>query len=203
MEQQNYKTLFLKLSVATFGLVGMLSLGIMLAQNILSLTPAINADYTQGNLALKRALNEEFNIIVESDPQTQRTRALLDETFQTEKVKKLFLVRMDMIEKIGKVIRAVARQEAIPTGIKNIIIADLERQLADNERNLYDLQRQLLNLSAEMIWPQSRYKSSRKCSKEIITESCDGVCSDDDSERNAERDVREKSKASLENFSWI
>ena len=203
MEQQNYKTLFLKLSIATLGLVGMLSLGIMLAQNMLSPTPSINADYTQENLALKRVLNEEFNIIVESGPQALRTSAFFGETFQTEKVKKLFLVKMDMIEKIGEAIRAVARQEAIPTGIKNIIIADLERQLADNERNLHDLQRQLLNFSAEMISPQSKYKNGRKCSKEIITETCDGLCSDDGREHDSGRDVREKGKTSLEDFSWI
>lgn len=203
MEQQNYKTLFLKLSIATVSLVVMLFLGVMVAQNILSPTPAINADYTQEDLDLKRALNEEFNIIVESDPQALRTPEFLGETLQTEKVKKLFLVKMDVIEKISEAIGAIARQETIPAGIKNIIIADLERQLADTERNLHDLQRQLLNFSTEMISPQSKYKNSRECSKEIIIETCDGPCSDDDRERNAERDVREKGKTSLEDVSWI
>ncbi|MBL4802027.1 MAG: hypothetical protein JKY45_09035 [Emcibacter sp.] len=214
MEQGNYKTLFLKLSGAAVGLVAMLSLAITLGQNQISVeNSSISSpeNYTQEDLDVRRALNRQFNIVVE--PSIELGMVVVNEAqlnaekLKIEHVKKRLIVKSKMVEQLSYAIEKIVHQVSIPMAIKEEILADLQRSLADNDKALNELERNMADLSYVISLSSLQYKDASKCSKEIIIETCDDQCQKNEAilegEDPVDGNARGKNTGSLEKFSWI
>lgn len=197
MAQGSYKTLLWKLSGTALGFVVMLSVATMVSQNFISEEDnfaSFDAEFSQKDQDFKRALNEEFRIVVESGVQARKKSSLATEDLEAEILKNMIVINAHVVKKISDAIIEVTSRVSIPADVKEVLLAGLERQL---EKNLNELENRVLNFSYEMILPKLSSYNGSKCSQsDIAVGKTTGQIKEDSNTRGTQKNATEA-------FYWI
>jgi len=161
MERGRYRTLFIKLTGATFGLVVMLAGASMLAPDI------DRSSSAEKFVMADPVFNEDIIILTDSGQQVienglkEAGQAL--KNLKTQRLERLIEERLAAADILTDAMGTIEKQKSIPGAIRQDILADLEQQIAENKKKLNGLENYMAGLSGKVI---SSLASYDKCDKD-------------------------------------
>lgn len=218
MKQGSYKILLLKLSGAALGLAVMLGLTIHMAHNLMD-EPSADAP-TAEEVKFTHDLNREFNIVVEGAAMRPHDAAMVESRLELHFFEEYMAREIRVVENLRLAIAEIASQTAIPSELKENILADLESQLKNVEKELAgkrlagkrlnEFQQHNVPFIDKKIYPHSRYSENAKCDQpdrvieENVIKKCEGKdCTTLGIEPDTESGPRGNGRNATEAFFWI